>query len=926
MIPSDLLVVRNGGVRYVSITQATALLIVGVLLPYAVWRLRVPQQYTQLTTSWIQHTVHTWSSFTYAPQPRYCSYCRELISGFLLFSNIGYECIICGIFAHISCIRGEQQQQQLIYRFVGSERTACKNPARDSPVKHQIRIGNLQNNSVCSFCGVVCSSSFSLFGLECLWCHRTYHSACLDQALEIGHEAAVYCDLGQLAELILPPSSLTLKEVRRAGVLPFGVLAGGTHKTITTTPTMINKNRRSRSISAISTNPKVSVRKRCHSQPHKQSAIPQRGSVSSETMTSKNCQAEQSSSSSNRVSARDPERWTLRGVFSGPTDNVAAWVNLINKGFAMTISNAFKSSPEDAPEPILAQNGEMPFTIIETTRGKITEKLSYIAKSFARGKSGREIHTTQPNLHDFQKNLCKAILDLFKLVVELTFDLERYNSSPLLVFVNTKSGGQLGQSILKEFYAVLNPWQVVNVTSDGDPRVALARWRPLVITGRMRILVCGGDGTVSRIVDAVEEEYKLTPSQLCLADWAKVCQRWEMRPFDSDQQLDCTVLLDDLALIRRDSPGCPIAILPLGTGNDLGRVLNWGATFDAGELTSFLRRLVFAKPVQLDLWEIEAVKHVMVNEPTVSSRSTFRRLHRASATGDSPVAGGVIDQTQVLLFKKTFTNYVDFGIAARIALKFHVLREAHPELFRSRLGNKFLYGEVGVRDFLVDQPVDLLTTEIYCDGEPVDLEHLRFEGGVEGLAVVNIPSFAGGCDLWKSEECCSFSENGSPHLSPRYHSANSNGGTPPRRSILKVLDMALNSHEPVTKPGKTRRSLMSPQRYSDQLIELVAFKSLLHLGQVQVGLAHAVKLAQGKEIRLILQTTVPIQIDGEPLQLGPCEIKISWKSSTTMLHFQSPSSRIRQTYNERDIISSSRPSNANLLRPILSLDRFTQVR
>lgn len=35
--------------------------------------------------------------------------------------------------------------------------------------------------------------------------------------------------------------------------------------------------------------------------------------------------------------------------------------------------------------------------------------------------------------------------------------------------------------------------------------------------------------------------------------------------------------------------------------------------------------------------------------------------------------------------ESTFSNYLDVGVAARIALKFHRLREANPELFQSRV-------------------------------------------------------------------------------------------------------------------------------------------------------------------------------------------------------------------------------------------------
>ena len=58
------------------------------------------------------------------------------------------------------------------------------------------------------------------------------------------------------------------------------------------------------------------------------------------------------------------------------------------------------------------------------------------------------------------------------------------------------------------------------------------------------ILCCGGDGTVGWLLDAMDKQ-----QQLCYGDTAAA-----------------------------DRP--PVAVLPLGTGNDLSRVLGWGPEHD----------------------------------------------------------------------------------------------------------------------------------------------------------------------------------------------------------------------------------------------------------------------------------------------------------------------------------------------------------
>lgn len=97
------------------------------------------------------------------------------------------------------------------------------------------------------------------------------------------------------------------------------------------------------------------------------------------------------------------------------------------------------------------------------------------------------------------------------------------NCTPLLVFVNPGSGGRQGEEALSQLRALLSPQQVLDLKS-GQAEELLQSFRTV---GRFRVLVCGGDGTVGWV--------------LSLLDGAS---------------LDYTP---------------PVAILPLGTGNDLAR-------------------------------------------------------------------------------------------------------------------------------------------------------------------------------------------------------------------------------------------------------------------------------------------------------------------------------------------------------------------
>ena len=205
---------------------------------------------------------------------------------------------------------------------------------------------------------------------------------------------------------------------------------------------------------------------------------------------------------------------------------------------------------------------------------------------------------------------------------------------PLIIFVNPKSGGNKGAKLLNAFTWLLNPRQVFDIMAMKGPKYGLEMYRKLL--PRLRILVCGGDGTVGWVLASLD------------------ALGWASYP--------------------------PMAILPLGTGNDLARTLGWGGTFPENEMVTELVRGVAekAETTSLDRWCVE----VAGNE---------------EAEWDETPAESAESVTRALPLS-VFNNYFSLGADAHVALQFHHSRSANPDILNSRFKNRLFYGGIGGLD------------------------------------------------------------------------------------------------------------------------------------------------------------------------------------------------------------------------------------
>ncbi|XP_049746963.1 diacylglycerol kinase zeta isoform X1 [Elephas maximus indicus] len=246
---------------------------------------------------------------------------------------------------------------------------------------------------------------------------------------------------------------------------------------------------------------------------------------------------------------------------------------------------------------------------------------------------------------------------------------------PLLVFVNPKSGGNQGAKIIQSFLWYLNPRQVFDL-SQGGPKEALEMYRKV---HNLRILACGGDGTVGWILST----------------------------------------LDQLRL----KPPPPVAILPLGTGNDLARTLNWGGGYTDEPVSKILSHVEEGNVVKLDRWDLQA-------EPNPEA-------------GPEERDEGATDRLPL----DVFNNYFSLGFDAHVTLEFHESREANPEKFNSRFRNKMFYAGTAFSDFLTGSSKDLAKhIRVVCDG--TDLTPKIQELKPQCIVFLNIPRYCAGTMPW----------------------------------------------------------------------------------------------------------------------------------------------------------------------------------
>ncbi|KAJ4816505.1 Diacylglycerol kinase [Rhynchospora pubera] len=227
--------------------------------------------------------------------------------------------------------------------------------------------------------------------------------------------------------------------------------------------------------------------------------------------------------------------------------------------------------------------------------------------------------------------------------------------APLVVFVNSKSGGRHGPELKERLHELISEEQVFDLQTIQPPafvEYGLACLEQMASQGdacakdtreKLRIVVAGGDGTVGWVLGSLTELYE-----------------------------------------SRREPVPPTGIIPLGTGNDLSRTFGWGGSFPfawRSAVKRLLDKAVVAPICRLDSWHLE----VVMPEGEIKEKPyTLKQKNK-----EMDIEGEMPEKTSC--YGGVFYNYLSIGMDAQVAYGFHHLRNEKPYLAQGPVANKLIY-------------------------------------------------------------------------------------------------------------------------------------------------------------------------------------------------------------------------------------------
>ncbi|XP_013886514.1 diacylglycerol kinase delta [Austrofundulus limnaeus] len=422
-------------------------------------------------------------------------------------------------------------------------------------------------------------------------------------------------------------------------------------------------------------------------------------------------------------------------------------------------------------------------------------------------------------------------------------------TSPLLVFVNSKSGDNQGVKFLRRFKQLLNPAQVFDLMN-GGPHLGLRLFQRF---DTFRILVCGGDGSVGWVLSEI----------------------------------------DALMLHKQ----CQLGVLPLGTGNDLARVLGWGSACDDDtQLPQILEKLERASTKMLDRWSIMVYETKLPRQhstSTVTEDCSEDSEVQQILTYEDSVAAHLTkiltsDQHSVVISSAKVLCETVKDFVARVGKAYEKNTESSEE-------SEAMAKKCGVLKEKLDSLLKTLDEESQASSVPPPAPPPTIAEEQEELEVVSLPT-----------PLCPLPP---PHVSPTSPPVSPRTTAPifkPReqlmlranslkKAIRQIIEHTEKGGSPVC-PGVTalcpghgvcppvHQTFTAPS-FDDKVLEVVAvFGSMQMAVSRVINLQHH-RIAQCRTVKITIlgDEGVPVQVDGEAWIQPPGYIKIIHKNRTQTL-------------------------------------------
>ncbi|KAI4322870.1 hypothetical protein L6164_022521 [Bauhinia variegata] len=295
---------------------------------------------------------------------------------------------------------------------------------------------------------------------------------------------------------------------------------------------------------------------------------------------------------------------------------------------------------------------------------------------------------------------------------------------PVIVFINSKSGGQLGGELLVSYRSLLNKNQVFDLGENAPDKVLHQVYFNLEtlkckgddfaaeIQKSLRIIVAGGDGTASWLLGVVSD-------------------------------------------LKLPQPP-PVATVPLGTGNNLPFSFGWGKKnpgTDTQSVKVFLNQVRAAKEMKIDSWHIT----MRMRAPKEGSCDPIAPLelphslhafHRVSSSDKLNMEG-------CHTFRGGFWNYFSMGMDAQVSYAFHSERKLNPEKYNNQLYNQSTYLKLGCTQGWFCAPLMHPSNRNIAQLAKVKVmkkqgqwEDLDIPRSIRSIVCLNLPSFSGGLNPW----------------------------------------------------------------------------------------------------------------------------------------------------------------------------------